>query len=121
MAMSRTGIEPGDEHPRYDELVHEAANYTEIAVHSSLVKAKAGFEHALDAIKKGHCVARAGWNGKGMWLQMGRVTTMISVGQDQPLLGDSMRLICMKTAQDTLVPWLASVTDLMAEDWEVLP
>jgi hypothetical protein len=28
--------------------------------------------------------------------------------------------IAMKTVQGTVVPWLASQTDMLAEDWEVL-
>ena len=28
--------------------------------------------------------------------------------------------IGMKTADDTFVPWLASQTDMLAEDWEVV-
>jgi hypothetical protein len=29
-----------------------------------------------------------------------------------------MICICMYTAQQTFVPWLASVTDMVAQDWE---
>lgn len=53
-------------------------------------------------------VARAGWNGKGMWLALQR-----------PDAGGKMTLpyIYMKTADDQLVPWLASQTDMLGEDW----
>ena len=34
---------------------------------------------------------------------------------------DAMQeFVCMKTAQDTNVPWLCSQTDLLAEDWVVI-
>jgi hypothetical protein len=28
--------------------------------------------------------------------------------------------IAMKTAQDNVVPWLASQTDMLAQDWEIV-
>lgn len=66
------------------------------------------FGEALDALKKGYKVARAGWNGKGMWLSM-----------QVPDAHSKMSLpyIYMKTADNHLVPWLASQTDVLAEDW----
>ncbi len=66
------------------------------------------FGYALDMLKAGNRVARLGWNGKGMWLAL------------QPA-DESNRMtlpyIYMKTADDQLVPWLASQTDLLASDW----
>lgn len=69
------------------------------------------FGDALFMLKRGHRMARAGWNGKGMWLELQR-----------PDAGSKMTLpyIYMKTADDQLVPWLASQTDMLAEDWVVL-
>lgn len=66
------------------------------------------FSLALEYLKAGKRVARAGWNGKGMW-----------IGTILPSEGSEMTLpyICMYTAQGDLVPWLASQTDLLAEDW----
>lgn len=79
-----------------------------------------GFEGALIALKIRNArgsydtrVARAGWNGKGMWLQIMLVEVFEAYEE-------GLYLICMKTAQGYHVPWLASVTDLMAEDWEVV-
>lgn len=70
-----------------------------------------GFGHALDILKAGGNVRRAGWNGKGMWL-----------GLRRPRVGSEMTLpyIYMKTADNQLVPWLASQTDMLSTDWEVL-
>lgn len=69
------------------------------------------FGEALAALKVGGKVARRGWNGKGMWIRI-----------QEPHYENSMTLpfIYMKTADENLVPWLASQTDLLAEDWEVL-
>lgn len=66
------------------------------------------FGQALEALKRGEKVARVGWNGKGMWLALQR-----------PDAGSKMTLpyIYMRTAQGDFVPWVASQTDLLAEDW----
>lgn len=69
------------------------------------------FGQALGRIKSGGRVRRTGWNGKGMYIQLQR-----------PDVHSKMTLpyIYMSTVQGDLVPWLASQTDLLAEDWEVV-
>ncbi len=69
------------------------------------------FGSTLQALKSGMSVARSGWNGKGMWLAL-----------QQPDDHSKMTLpyIYMKTVTDDLVPWLASQTDLLADDWELV-
>lgn len=82
------------------------------------------FGQALEILKSGGKVARSGWNGKGMFLFLVPGSTF-KVNR-APLLGiypegTEIRYhahIDMKTAQDTVVPWLASQTDVLAEDWE---
>ncbi len=66
------------------------------------------FGHALDALKSGKKVARKGWNGKGMFLEI-----------QIPDKNSKMTLpyIWMWTACENRVPWLASQTDVLAEDW----
>lgn len=69
------------------------------------------FGDALSLLKRGTKVARAGWNGKGMWLEL-----------QVPDANSKMTLpyIYMKTADDKVVPWLASQSDMLAEDWGVV-
>jgi hypothetical protein len=81
------------------------------------------FGAALHGLKDGKKLARAGWNGKGMWLQLykpaedeGVVAIINGEGKWLPLAPH----ILMKTATDEFVPWLASQTDILAEDWKVL-
>jgi hypothetical protein len=52
---------------------------------------------------------RSGWNGKGMWIAL-----------QKPDVNSKMTLpyIYMKTVGDYLIPWLASQTDILAEDFE---
>lgn len=86
----------------------------------------ADFGEALVALKAGQRVRRAGWNGKGMFLFLVPGSTF-AVNR-APLLGiypegtviNYCPHIDMKTADGSIVPWLASQTDVLAEDWEVL-
>ena len=88
------------------------------------------FGHAVELLKAGHRVAREGWNGKGMFLSLikGRDadyhvnSRIFGTGEDgnsekqMPILD----AIYMKTADNKLVPWLASQTDLLSEDWQIV-
>lgn len=83
------------------------------------------FSSALNALKNRQRVARAGWNGKGMWLVLvsdGYELFHVDNSRADALLnpGGGTRLlpfIGMYTADNCFVPWLASQTDLLAEDW----
>lgn len=80
------------------------------------------FSEALQVLKSGERVRRAGWNGKGMFLfviksWVGQTYHDISYTYTLPHL--HLPFIALKTADGAVVPWLASQTDLLAEDWEV--
>ena len=85
------------------------------------------FGHAIACLKAGHRVARAGWNGKGMFLyyvpenkypaSRNEHGTMVGVFEDDMVPYGAY--IAMKTAQNNVVPWLASQTDVLAEDWQI--
>lgn len=85
------------------------------------------FSAALQALKDGRKVGRAGWNGKGMWLYLVPGSTF-QVSEGRPLathlpVGETVNYhahVDMKTAQGTHVPWLCSQTDLLADDWEIV-
>ena len=66
------------------------------------------FSTALHYLRSGSRVARAGWNGKNMWIALQMPTP-------QSLM--TLPYIYMYTAQGDLVPWLASQTDILAHDW----
>lgn len=66
------------------------------------------FGGAIAILKQGGRVARSGWNGKGMWLELQRPDAHSKM---------SLPYIFMKTADGHLVPWLASQTDVLGEDW----
>ena len=69
------------------------------------------FGQALAALKMGNMVARKGWNGKGMWIKLQNPTKKSKM---------NLPYIYMSTAQGDFVPWLASQTDILANDWEML-
>lgn len=81
------------------------------------------FSWALRLIKEGERVTRKGWNGKNMWVFLVPGSTF-KVNRE-PLLsilgeGTEVRYhghIDMKTADGYIVPWVASQTDLLADDW----
>ncbi|AUW09391.1 TPA: DUF2829 domain-containing protein [Klebsiella michiganensis] len=74
---------------------------------------------AIEALKQGKKVARAGWNGKGMWLKLVPADIADKVAFEYEAL-DGAPWIGMKTADDKFVPWLASQTDVLAEDWQIV-
>lgn len=92
------------------------------------------YEEALKALKNGKLAARKGWNGKGMYIFMmpgmtAKLTQLDKLpeavvkrfeneGRDEV---DFVPYICMKAADGKLVRgWLASQTDMMSDDWEIL-
>lgn len=84
------------------------------------------FSGALKALKQGLKVMRNGWNGKNMFLFLVNGSTF-KVNRP-PLLGiypegteiNYHAHIDMRTADGQIVPWLASQTDMLAEDWAIL-
>ena len=77
------------------------------------------FGGALELLKVGFKVARKGWNGKGMWLTMCG-SGNYEVGREDACDYERLPWIGMKTADDKFVPWLASQTDMLANDWTVV-
>lgn len=69
------------------------------------------FSEALKELKVEFRAARKGWNGKGMWIKLQTPTSLSKM---------TAPYIYMMTADGKLVPWLASQTDILAEDWIVL-
>lgn len=86
------------------------------------------FGEAIEAAKVNHKIARAGWNGKGMFvaympgvtipegLVNGRTKTFVPTGDLHVL-----PYFAMRTADGKWLPgWLASQTDMLADDWEIV-
>lgn len=93
------------------------------------------FGKALEALKQGKKVARKGWNGKGMFLWLKPAAVVKAEWCKDPLLKQlaeenggeipALGTICMFTHDSSgrraiLTGWLASQSDLLLEDWEIL-
>ncbi|MDY8095890.1 DUF2829 domain-containing protein [Paenibacillus polymyxa] len=81
------------------------------------------FSDALENLKQGKRIARSGWNGKGMWIVL-VPDDSYGLGSKVPFdWGDKenhlKQWIGMKTADNGFVPWLASQTDVLADDWDI--
>lgn len=84
------------------------------------------FGWALWNLKNGKRLQRAGWNGKGMFLYYvpaGEYPARTEVAKKE--WGENglvpyQPYIAMKTVQGSVVPWLASQTDMLADDWQLV-
>jgi hypothetical protein len=68
------------------------------------------FGLAIVALKLGKRVQRAGWNGKGMWIEM--------VAPHLPRV--TLPFLAIRTPAGDVVPWVTSQMDVLAEDWSVV-
>lgn len=84
------------------------------------------FSEALDYLKAGQKVTRAGWDGKDMYvvLQPGypdgvpiNANTAAVTGIPEGTVCNFRPYLMMRTAQADFVPWVASQTDLLDDDW----
>lgn len=93
------------------------------------------FGKAIEALKAGKKVTRKGWNGKGMFLWLKPATKITPDMCSDPVLkqivtekgGEILGLptICMYTHDSSgrnaiLTGWLASQSDMLLDDWEVI-
>ena len=85
------------------------------------------FGKALEHLKAGRKVGRDGWNGKGMFIylvpsaaypaQRNISGTMLGLFPDDMV--PYRAYLAMKTAQNDVVPWVASQSDILADDWHL--
>ena len=69
------------------------------------------FSKALELIKQGKKLARVGWNGKGMCVEL-------QVPDDHSKMG--LAYMYLKTASGLLCPWSISNSDALTDDWVVV-
>jgi len=84
------------------------------------------FGWAIRMLKDGRRMAREGWNGKGMFIVLQRGypegipinrNTAEATGLPEGTVCRFLPYIMMRTVDGSFVPWLASQTDMLAEDW----
>lgn len=112
----------------------EDVDYEEV-VEEHKITENMNFGQAIEALKEGRKVARKGWNGRGMFLWLKPAATIKAEWCKDPELkaiveangGEILALgtICMYTHDSTgrkaiLTGWLASQSDMLGEDWEIV-
>lgn len=83
------------------------------------------FGLAIEALKARKSVTRSGWSGKGMFLFLiqgsNDIAKLHGYGFGEVLGEPTFRdAIFMRTVDNQLVPWTASQTDVLAEDWIIV-
>ena len=69
------------------------------------------FGNAIRCLKNGEHVCREGWNAKGMWLTLQIPDTNSKM---------TSPYIYLNTANGKVVPWVASQTDMLSDDWQTV-
>lgn len=81
------------------------------------------FGAALDLLRAGRKVTRRGWNGRGMFIYLvpaNSYPAQTDVARAE--FGDMVpyrEYLAMKTVNNEIVPWVASQTDILADDWQI--
>lgn len=93
------------------------------------------FGDAIEVLKQGKKVTRKGWSEKGTFLWLKQGTEIKSEWCKDPMLKQladqnggtitGLPTICMCTHDDAgnkaiLTGWLASTTDMLSDDWEIV-
>ena len=84
------------------------------------------FGMALEALKLGERVTRAGWNGKGMFVYLVPAASYpAQTGAAKSHFGADALVpynayMAIKNVDETISTWVPSVNDCLAEDWEIV-
>ena len=86
------------------------------------------FSKALTALKQGSKLTRTGWNGSGQFIvsQKGYPTGIAINKNTSEATGLPVRTTCifrpyimLRTADGSFVPWVATQSDILENDWEI--
>lgn len=84
------------------------------------------FGQALEALEQGKCVARSGWNGKGMFVYLVPANSYpAQTGAAKAFFGEGGMVpynayLALKGADNTVSTWAPSGSDALAKDWVIL-
>ena len=78
------------------------------------------FGLAIEALKLGKRVARAGWNGKGIFIEIQVPDENSKMTSPYIYINTTGLQTDNQLAPKSLVPWLASQTDMLSEDWLIV-
>jgi len=84
------------------------------------------FGQAIEAIKTGQKVARAGWNGKGMFVYYVPANSYaVQTGAAKSYFGEGAMVpynayMAIKNVNETVSTWVPSVNDVLSDDWRIV-
>lgn len=76
------------------------------------------FSYALDWLKAGRRVSRRGWNGNGIFLELQTPDANSKMSAPYIFIDTTGLRTDNPAAPRVRVPWVASQTDLLADDWQ---
>jgi len=73
------------------------------------------FGKAIEALKEGKKVARNGWNGRGMFLQL-------QVPDENSKMTFPYPYFTIPNCEEgtRVIPYASTIVDIMSEDWEIV-
>ena len=78
------------------------------------------FGNAIRELKNGKSLYRKGWNGKNICIKLMKASDSLDMTQDYIYIDTTGLKTNNRDAPKSMVPWLASQTDMLADDWEVV-
>jgi len=84
------------------------------------------FGQAIEAMKAGQKVARAGWNGKGMFAYYVPANSYpVQTGAAKSHFGEGAMVpynayMAIKNVNETVSTWVPSVNDVLSDDWRIV-
>lgn len=78
------------------------------------------FGQALEALKEGKKAARLGWNGKGIFIELQKPDANSKMTSPYIFIDTTGLQTDNAVAPKSRVPWLASQTDMLADDWGIV-
>lgn len=130
--ISRHNPQPGGYWIQYEDGYTSYSPKEAFEAGHTLITGSFDFGQAIKHLKAGRRVARRGWNGKGMWIALTQGSTIpaelarsgavkAQVECEDVASVEILSHIDMRAADGSIVVgWLASQTDMLAEDWELL-
>lgn len=77
------------------------------------------FGYALKELKNGKRLRRRGWNGKGIFIELQRPDQLSKMTRPYIFIDTTGLMTDNPDAPRDRVPWLASQTDMLSDDWEI--
>lgn len=78
------------------------------------------FGGAIEALRSHKRVARKGWNGRGIFIELQVPDAYSKMTSPYIYINTTGLQTTNEAAPKSLVPWLASQTDMLAVDWEIV-